>query len=103
MKKQRSSNIELLRIICMFMIVIHHFMAHGHRPCAPTIAEKQGRNGSHFMAHGGLWMLPTGINKIIVNFFMPFGKMAFVVFVVISCWFLTNSEFKGARFIKTWL
>ena len=80
MKKQRSSNIELLRIICMFMIVIHHFMA-----------------------HGGLWMLPTGINKIIVNFFMPFGKMAFVVFVVISCWFLTNSEFKGARFIKTWL
>lgn len=80
MKKQRNSNIELLRIICMFMIVAHHFMA-----------------------HGGLWMLPTGANKLIVNFFMPFGKMGFDVFVVISCWFLTRSSFKGSRFMKTWL
>ena len=40
MMKERQSNIELLRIICMFMIVMHHFatnvwypgMAHVHTP-----------------------------------------------------------------------
>ena len=27
-KKQRSSNLELLRIFCMFIIVMHHFALH---------------------------------------------------------------------------
>ena len=80
MKRIRNSNIELLRIICMFMIVIHHFMA-----------------------HGGLWMLAPSTNKIVVNFFMPFGKVCFDAFVAISCWFLVKSSFKGIRFLKIWL
>lgn len=81
MKKVRDSNIELLRILCMFMIVIHHFIV-----------------------HGGLWMLPmSSSNKAIIGFLMPFGKIAFDCFVVISCWYLVSSKFKGSRFLKIWL
>lgn len=29
MRKQRSSNIELLRIIAMFLIILHHTIVHG--------------------------------------------------------------------------
>jgi len=29
MKKKRDSNIELLRIVCMLFIIIHHFIVHG--------------------------------------------------------------------------
>jgi len=29
MKKQRNSNIELLRIVAMFLIVLHHAIVHG--------------------------------------------------------------------------
>lgn len=28
-KRQRNSNIELLRIVSMFLIVLHHFSVHG--------------------------------------------------------------------------
>ena len=57
----------------------------------------------HFMAHGDLWMLPTSLNKVIVNGLMPFGKVAFDCFVAISCWFLVKSKFSGMRFMKIWL
>lgn len=81
MEKVRDSNIELLRILCMFMIVIHHFMV-----------------------HGDLWMLPiSSTNKLIVSVLMPFGKIGFDCFVAISCWYLVNSKFKGSRFLKVWL
>ena len=30
--KKRSSNVELLRIVAMLMIIIHHFSVHGPWP-----------------------------------------------------------------------
>lgn len=80
MKTARSSNIELLRVLCMLMLIVHHFLAHGE-----------------------LWMLPVCTNKIVVNVLLPAGKICFNCFVAISCWFLVKSDFKGSRYIKIWL
>ena len=33
MIKKRNSSIELLRILSMFLIVIHHYAVHGTLPC----------------------------------------------------------------------
>ena len=35
--KKRASNIELLRIVAMFMIVASHFACHGVQHCNDTV------------------------------------------------------------------
>ncbi len=79
-KKIRESNIELCRIIAMLMIILHHAVCHG----------------------GGLGMADCA-NKWIAFAFFPGGKIAFVTFIVITCWFLVDSSFKSERFIKVWM
>ena len=79
MENYRKSNLELLRIVCMFLIV-----------------------SFHFCVHGNLWTISNEANKIIVNIILPFGKICFDCFIVLSCWFLTNSKFKGEKFWKLW-
>ena len=76
----RLSNIELGRIICMFLIIAHH-------ACI----------------HGGAVQHAMGFNQLLAVFLLPGGKMGFVTFVVISTWFLVDKNFKWDRFIKTWL
>ncbi len=80
MKSKRSSNIELFRIVCMFMLVMHHFLV-----------------------HGGLAFMANCTNRSILFALVPLGKICFNCFVAISCWFLVKSEFKGIRFVKVWL
>lgn len=75
----RSSNIEFLRIICMFLIVTHHCVV-----------------------HGGLFNTNNIQNKIIAMFFLPVGKICFITFVAISMWFYIDKEFKATRFLCTW-
>ncbi len=72
----RNSNIELLRIVSMFMIILHHAVVHG----------------------GGISMANC-VNKWIALSFVPFGKIGFVSFIAISCWFLIDSKFKSERFL----
>lgn len=79
--KQRQSNIELLRIVCMFLIVLHHFVVHG----------------------GSIGMDGMLSNRTISLIILPAGKICFNTFVAISTWFLVKSSFKGSRFVKTWL
>ena len=71
---KRKSNIELLRIIAMFMIVLHHFMIHGVL-----------RN-----AYSGT---PLAVNatKIIADLFESGGKLGVDIFLMISGYFLIKS------------
>lgn len=75
----RKSNIELLRIICMICLVAHHF----------TI-------------HGNLYFIDNYFIQRFSLLFAPLGKMCYVVFMVISCYFLADAPVKGERFWKAW-
>ena len=78
-KTIRQSNFELLRIVCMLMLVAHH--------CC---------------VHGGILQTDSS-NKYFALIFLPVGKICFVAFLALSMWFLCEKQFKAERFIKTWL
>lgn len=80
-KSRRSSNYELLRILCMTFIVMHHFVVHG----------------------GSFEMDGLSTNRIISLIILPLGKISFNCFVALSTWFLAESSFKASRFLKIWL
>lgn len=80
LKRQRNSNIEILRILCMLAIIAHHCIV-----------------------HGGGYAMENSINKIIALLVIPAGKIGFCCFVAISAWFLVDSEYKGIRVLKLWL
>ena len=77
---KRKSNIELLRVLCMICLVAHHF----------TI-------------HGNLYMNENIFVQRFSLIFAPLGKMCYVVFMVISSYFLSNANVKSKRFWKVWM
>lgn len=78
-KKERSSNLELLRIISMVMIILAHYAGHG------GIIDNADTTSGHVL---GLF-LKTG------------GKLGVVCFVLISTYFLCEQRFKLRSLIKT--
>lgn len=76
--KKRNSALELLRIVCMFLIVMHHFAVHGNYDL-----------GSHITSNN-LW----------VQFLSLGGKLGINCFIMISGYFLINSSFKLKKLIK---
>lgn len=77
--KDRDSNIELLRIVCMAMIIAHHLVIHGGVL----------RNGA------GQWR-----NLVWGALLQPGGKIGFDCFIVISAWYGIGRNFKAERFLK---
>lgn len=77
--RQRDSNLELLRIIAMLLIVMHHFSAHGMWDGA----------GSH--------------QRIVLDFFRAGGKVGVDVFVLITGYFLSQKGARSRAFINLWL
>lgn len=70
--KGRNSSIELLRIIAMFMILMHHFIVH---------------NGYDVLK------LPLGPERIFFQLVMQGGgKVGVVIFFSISAWFFLDKE-----------
>lgn len=80
--KNRYSNLELLRIISMFFIVMHHYAIHGSAPWA-----------NHF--HSNIAMTES-----IYLLFLSIGKAAVVAFVLIGAYFLSEKEFKLWRIVN---
>lgn len=78
-KKARNSNVEFLRIICMFLLIIHHFIV-----------------------HGGILLQSYSTNVVISYAIMPIGKICFCAFVAMSTWFLCDSTFSSKKFLKVW-
>lgn len=62
-KTTRSSNFELLRILSMLMIVMHHYA----------------------LFSGFVWDVgEITTNRLIINFFSMFGRMGNSIFIMIS-------------------
>lgn len=80
--KQRQSNFELMRIICMFLIILHHYAV-----------------------HGGLLGLPTDSTGYKVGLLLlPLGKICFDAFIALSMWFMVDVRVaKFERFLKMWM
>lgn len=80
-KTKRQSNLELLRIISMLMIILHHFALHGKF---------------------GYW--PYNQDKIQVEkqllYFQSLGKIGVAIFVIIGAYFLVGKTFKSSRIIN---
>lgn len=79
----RKSNIELLRIVSMYLIVMHHFSVHGPWPASGSFSS-----------------------DVVIMLFSFGGKLGVDVFVLISGYFMIKSRFKIRSvlrvFLETW-
>ena len=78
LQKERNSSFELLRIISMFLIIMHHYSFHG----------------------GFDFMIPFSMKLYFVQCLDMGGKLGVNLFVLISGYFLCKSDFKWKRIIK---
>lgn len=77
--KVRDSSLELLRIISMVLIIMHHYALHG------------GFN---------LNVLPFGANKVFIEFLMVGGKLGVNCFIMITGYFMVNSKITIKKLIN---
>lgn len=81
-KQLRSSNIELLRIVAMFMIVVHHYCVNSGLP------ELVDLTGSFTF------------NSFLAQFLSIGGKVGVNVFFIISGYFMVKSRMKWVKVFK---
>jgi Uncharacterized protein conserved in bacteria len=81
MSMKRDSNIELLRVIAAFSIVICHSMG----------------------ALVNIFGYPLIFQTAIVSFFWALARVSVNIFVMITAWYLCDKAFKFNRIVKTWL
>lgn len=87
MKKERSSNIELLRIIAMLMIIVYHIWSH-------CICVQ--------IANDLLYFNNPFIYKklMLLDVFSPFGQIANGIFILISGYFMFNKKIDLSKISK---
>lgn len=78
LQKERNSSFELLRIISMLLIVMHHYSVHG----------------------GFDFMIPFSMKLYLIQCLDMGGKLGVNLFVLISGYFLCKTDFKWKRIIK---
>ena len=83
-KKPRNSNLELYRIICMLMIVAHHYVI----------------NSGLTSENGPLIMNCTSSNGIFLSFFGAWGKTGINCFIMITGYFMCTSKITFRKFLK---
>lgn len=82
-KRMRSSNIELLRIVAMFMIIMYHIAIH--------VVRVQITNQSAIGEAAAFFNRPVFIPRILlVNVAMTFGIVSNAIFILISGYFMAN-------------
>ena len=84
---KRFANFEVLRIIAMLLIVLHHFCYHG------VFVHNIQFYGSTI----------SDLNKFLLMLYMPSGKIGVDIFILISGYFLINSRFKLKHFCKIYI
>ncbi|MGN1303819.1 MAG: acyltransferase [Oscillospiraceae bacterium] len=77
-KKIRESNIELLRIIAMFLIVLSHCIPFNLSLSSPYYIDVRQCSES--------------ISNIVLALFSYSGQIGNAIFLICSCWFLTESR-----------
>ncbi len=83
-KKPRSSNLELYRIICMLMIVAHHYLV----------------NSGLTVADGPMAMEPASAKSLFLSLFGAWGKTGINCFLMITGYFMCTSKITLRKFIK---
>lgn len=76
-KKTRDCNFELLRIISMLMIIMHHYVIH-----------------SDFVN------IPVSLNKLVAIMFSIGGKVGVNLFIMISGYYILDSKIKIKKVLK---
>lgn len=76
--KSRNSNIELLRIISMFLIVLHHFSIHG-------------------IFNSNIVVNNLTVNKVIAELLVMGGKVGVDLFILITGYFLIESNLRISK------
>lgn len=84
----RQSNFELLRIVAMFLIVMHHYVVNS------TILGQ-------FVSGGGV--IDNPMNYAFLKLIGAWGKTAINPFVMMSGFFMCTSELTKKRFLKIFL
>lgn len=88
MSAERQSNFELLRIIAMAGIVLSHIAGNGHWPY--ELSPPPGGDVS--------------FNIILLQSFLPFGRIGVYLFVLISGYFMIESKRSGIpKAVKLWV
>lgn len=89
--KRRQPNFEILRTLCMLMIVFSHFYGHGIIHCL---------SGRPVYAVG----TASGIaNYILTTYLSVLCSVCVNEYVLISGYFLVNKTFKLERIVKLWM
>lgn len=86
-KKTRSSNLELYRIVCMLMIVSHHYVV-----CS-GLSEKEGLLASY----------PDEANSIFLTLFGAWGKVGINCFLMITGYFMCKSQISIRKYLKLFM
>lgn len=87
LKKQRQSNFELYRIVCMFLIIAHHYV------------------GAYGIL-GGMGLTedsPSSANSIYLHLFGMWGKTGINCFVLITGYFMCQRSISLRKFLKLYL
>lgn len=88
-EKIRSSNIELLRILAIIMIILHHITLH----CFNYQLTLHGK--------GVFFNNPLFYKKLLVpQTFLSLGKIGNIIFILISGYFLINKKINVVKQIK---
>lgn len=74
MKKERASNIELLRIIAMLLIIAFHYAV-----------------------KSGFWFETVTVNKMLMNVTEMFGELGVNLFILITGYFMINGTFRWKK------
>lgn len=83
-KKYRSSNLELYRIICMLMIVAHHFVV----------------NSGLTNVDGPMTLYPDSEKSFFLYVYGMWGKIGINCFLMITGYFMCKSQITIKKFIK---
>ena len=78
MKSIRNSSIELLKIIAIVLIIISHSVPYG--------------TYSNYSSFINLNICSNNFQNIILTFMRYFGSIGNCIFIICSCWFLTNKD-----------
>ena len=76
--KIRKSNLEILKIISIIMIIMHHYAIY----------------------NGFLFQNEITFNRILINIFQMFGKLGVCLFIIISGYFYDKTKFKIKKLLN---
>ena len=85
--KQRSSNLELYRIVCMLLIVAHHYVV----------------NSDLTYPDGPMTLHPDNVNTLFLWAFGMWGKTGINCFLMITGYFMCKSNITLQKFLKLML